>query len=258
MVETLKMLRIRLEGSKMVGIPCLQSADQRRELRKAAQICQTWVFQKERPAGEACGDATLQPIEGGLKISDKGESARDLVVRVVRMPERFRVRASPGHTVQRSGLVAHERVKHTLETDDQWIIRHYAYSLVHQSLRFFPVRTHHRGIRSEVEGIFIARTFGTPDFKVLARKIPFLSPDINLHDTGADCFLRLKGTSALEHFAGMLEQSDVRQDCAQTVVRMRQIRLQGNRSLQFANRFQMLEVLRRTPQQESACHMALG
>ena len=50
----------------------------------------------------------------------------------------------------------------------------------------------------------------------------------------------------------------MRQDGAETVVGMRQIVLQGEGALEFGNRFQVLEVFRRSPQQKSTGDVSFG
>ena len=48
-------------------------------------------------------------------------------------------------------------------------------------------------------------------------------PDVHLHDAVTHSLLRMKGSSSLVHLASMIEQADVSQDRAQTIVGMRQI-----------------------------------
>ena len=56
----------------------------------------------------------------------------------------------------------------------------------------------------------------------------------------------------------MIEKSDMREDCAETIVGVREILLQGKRPPQFGDGFEVLEVLRRSPQQESVGNVSLG
>ncbi len=64
--------------------------------------------------------------------------------------------------------------------------------------------------------------------------------------------------SSFVHFASVIEQPDMCQDGAQTVVSMRQIVLQRERAFEVGNRFHMLEVFRWSPEQKSAGHVSFG
>ena len=82
-----------------MGIFGLQRTNEGLEFRKIADIFQARVFDKERPAGEAGGDAAFEPFEGGFSLAKERENTGDLVVRVVGVAERFRIFAGPRHAL---------------------------------------------------------------------------------------------------------------------------------------------------------------
>jgi hypothetical protein len=57
----------------------------------------------------------------------------------------------------------------------------------------------------------------------------------------------MKWPRSLIHFTSVVEQANVRQDCAQTVVGLGLFVLQDQGSLELGDRFKVLEVFRRTP-----------
>src|SRR5882757_2392161 len=64
--------------------------------------------------------------------------------------------------------------------------------------------------------------------------------------------------SSFVHVTSVIEQPDMCQDSAEAIVSMRQIALQREGALELRNRFQMLEILRRSPQQEGTGDMGFG
>src|SRR5437016_799275 len=81
---------------------------------------------------------------------------------------------------------------------------------------------------------------------------------MDLYDAGTHRFLGMEGPPSFVHLASVIEESDMRQDSAEAVVSMRQIVLQGDGTLEFCNRFQMLKVFRWSPEQKSPGHVAFG
>ena len=74
----------------MVRVFGLQPADQKFELGETSQTREAGIFQEVRPAGEAGADAPFQPLKSSFAPPGQGERARDLIVGMVRVPERFR------------------------------------------------------------------------------------------------------------------------------------------------------------------------
>jgi len=68
----------------------------------------------------------------------------------------------------------------------------------------------------------------------------------------------MKGASAFIHFTRVIEESDVREDCAEAVVGLGKIVLEGEGALEFGDSFKVLEIFRRTPKKKSACEARFG
>src|SRR5580658_3544852 len=86
----------------MIRIPGLQRTHQNVKFGKPAQILQPRVFRKKWPARESGADATFQPFKclgGALQHS---QNASELIIGMVRVPERFWTGASPVQTFQRA------------------------------------------------------------------------------------------------------------------------------------------------------------
>src|SRR5580704_7889812 len=242
----------------MVRVFSLQSRDQKFELGKAAQALEARILQEVRPAGESGADTSLQPLKSGFASPGEGERAGYLIIRVVRVAKRLWTRTGPGHTINGRISIFHQGVEQALQTDDERFIRDKLKRFVDPEPGLFPVPSHHGGEGSKIKRVLVARTLCPPDFNLVARQIIFLAPDIYLNDARAHSLPGLKRPSPFKHRARMIEQSDMCEDAAETVVGMRQIVLQGQSPLEIGNRLQMLEVLRRSPEQKSARHVPLG
>ena len=90
--------------------------------------------------------------------------------------------------------------------------------LIEQVFCFFQISGHQRQLNSKVDWILVLWVLGAPSFDLLARGIVFLIPNVHLHDAVTNSFPGMKWPRPLIHFTGMLEQADMRQDGAQTVV----------------------------------------
>src|ERR1700675_1754453 len=91
----------RSEHPQMAWIPGLNRAHQQVKLRQPMQVLETTVVPEKWPAGESAAHAALEPLKSGLAISCKREDAGDLIIGMMRVPERFRTCTRPGHAVQR-------------------------------------------------------------------------------------------------------------------------------------------------------------
>jgi hypothetical protein len=67
----------------------------------------------------------------------------------------------------------------------------------------------------------------------------------------------MKAASHFIHFMCMIEQPNVCEDGAEMVVRVRQIVLQAESTLECCDRLQVLEVSRMSPQQKRSGHVSL-
>jgi hypothetical protein len=76
-----------------------------------------------------------------------------------------------------------------------------------------------------------------------------LTPDINLDDAVTDGLFRMERARSFIHCARVIEQADVRQDSAQTVIGVRQIVLESDSAFEFGDGFEVLEILGRSPKQ---------
>src|SRR5881394_494029 len=109
-----------------------------------------------------------------------------------------------------------------------------------------------------MDRIFVLWTLSSPCVKFFSREIVLAIPDINLHDAMTHGLLRMERPSSLIHFPRVVEKTDVRQNRPEPVVRVRQIVLKCDSAAQFSNGFEMLKVLRRSPQQEGIGNMRFG
>ena len=91
---------------------------------------------------------------------------------------------------------------------------------------FFQIPGHHGRLRGKVDWILVVWILGPPRFDLLARQVVFLIPNIHLHDAVANGFSGMKRPCPLVHFTSVIEQPDMCQNGAQTVVGMGQIVLQ--------------------------------
>jgi hypothetical protein len=106
---------------------------------------------------------------------------------------------------------------------------------------------HHGWLRGKVDRILVVWILGAPRLNLLPRQVIFSVPDVHLHDAVTDRFPEMKWPRSLVHLTSVVEQANVRQDCAQTVVGLGLIVLQDQGSLELGDRFKVLEVFRRTP-----------
>src|SRR5579863_8241944 len=118
---------------------------------------------------------------------------------------------------------------------------------IEQSFRLFPIADHHGRLWSKIDCILVAWALGSPSADLFYSQVELSVPDIYLDNTVIDSVFRLERPSSLVHFPCTIQQADMRQDRAQTVVSMRQILLQPDGSPQFGDCIEVLEVLRRTP-----------
>src|SRR4029077_14319756 len=90
--------------------------------------------------------------------------------------------------------------------------------LIQQGSGFFQISSHQGQLNSKVDWILVRWILWAPSFDFLARQVVFPVPNVHLDNAVTIRFPRMKWPRSLIHFTGVLEQSDVSQDCAQTVV----------------------------------------
>src|SRR5579863_2520373 len=101
-----------------------------------------------------------------------------------------------------------------------------------------------------MDGVFVRRVLDVPLPRFLQRAFVLSAPQVDLGNTVADSFLRIKWSAPLKQRTSMLEQADMRIDRAQPAIGVRKILVQRERPLQLRDGLDMLEVFRRSPQQE--------
>src|SRR5262249_44495289 len=126
---------------------------------------------------------------------------------------------------------------------------------VEQALGLFPFAGKQCRLWCEVNRIFVRWILRAPAFDLFLRKTKLTAPNVDLNDAVADGFARIEGSATFIHGAGGIEQTDVRENCSEAIVCMRQIALQRERSLQLPNRFHVLKVLGRSPEQKRIGYM---
>ncbi len=90
------------------------------------------VLEEKRPASEAAGDTSLQPLKRSFSPLQHCKYASDLVVAVVRMPKGLWAGTSRRQAVQRLSRRSGRRVIDTLQTDDEWLFRQELDRLIEQ------------------------------------------------------------------------------------------------------------------------------
>src|ERR1039458_3880325 len=224
----------------------------------AAQAFQAWVLQKKWPAGEAGINAAFKPRKRSLSLIERGKNTGDLIERVVGVTERFRVRTCPADAPQRLLGFAQRSMHHTLKGDDHWFFLRQASGFTEQALSLFPFAGQDREVQRKMDGILIRGIIGAPLLYLIECKFVFTAPEIDLGDTVADRFCRIERPAPLKHRTRVIEQTDMRQDRPETAVGMREILLKRERTLQFGNRLDMLEVLRGSPKEKRLGHVSFG
>src|ERR1700678_4088177 len=184
----------------MVRVFGLQSADQKLELGKTSQTRKARIFQEIGPAGESGTHTSLQPLKSSLASPSESERAGDLIIRVVSVPEGFRIRAGSGDTIDGCISVPRQDMEQTLQADDERIAGYELQRFLHQPVRLFPVPSHHCRIWSEIKRILVTGALCPPELNLLASQIVVQAPNINLHDARADRFSGLERASSFKHF----------------------------------------------------------
>ena len=165
-----------LKQAEMIGIFCLQGADQDIEGGEFAKVFEPGITEEKRPAGKTGGDTALEPFEGGVAAFEQGENARELIVAVVGMAERLGDSASPGEAVQGAVCFTGHGVINALEAGEERFIGEQLERFIEQAFRFLHMAAHHRQVGSKIEGIFVARIFGKPGVDFTAGEIKFALP----------------------------------------------------------------------------------
>jgi hypothetical protein len=132
-----------LKQSQMVRILRLQRTHQDFKLRKTAQILETRVFHKKRPARESSADASLKPFKRLGWPPQYGENTGDLIIGMVGVSKRFWAGAGPSQALQCAFVFTRQGVKEAEQTDDEWIFRQESHSFIEQEFRLFPIPCHH-------------------------------------------------------------------------------------------------------------------
>ena len=205
----------------MTGIFGLQRSDERFELRERTQIRETRILEEERPAGEAGVYGSLEPFEGGVEAAEESVNARYLIVGVMSVAKGFGIGTGARHAAESLLRIPGKSVKNTLHADDHRVIRNERGRFIEQDFCALIIAHEHGGLRREVDGVFVGGIFGTPKSDLTASEIVFALPHVRLHDAVADGFAWIEGTAALVHREGVIEQTDVREDGAETIVSVR-------------------------------------
>src|SRR5690348_1399463 len=242
----------------MARIFSLQRTDEHLKFRQAAQVFQTRILQKERPARESGANAALKPFKRLFRLAQHSQDAANLVVAVVCVAESSRNNAGAVHRGQCTLMLARQSVKQSLKTQDERFVGQKTPSLIQTQSGLLPFACHHGYLWSEVKRVFIARQLGAPRADFLFRKVVFLPPDVNLGDAVANRPPRMERSAAAVHLGCMVQQSDVRQNRAKPVVSTRQVLLKRKRAAQFSNGLQVLKILGGTPQEHSSSQMRFG
>jgi hypothetical protein len=218
----------------MVRILRLQRTHQDFRFGKTAQLLETSVFHKKRPARESGTDTRLQPFKSRFWAPQQRENASDLIVGVVSMSEGLCARASPSQTLQSGFNLSSQSIKHTLKTDEEWFFRQEPQRFTEQNFRLFPIPRHHGWLRSKIVRILVAWVLGSPRLDLFLRQIELSTPDVDQNDAVTDLPPGIKGSSSLIHSTSVIKHSDVRQNRCQAVVSMRQVILQRSARLSSA------------------------
>src|ERR1700733_4787382 len=123
----------------MVGILRLQRAHQDFKFRETAQILETRVFHKKRPARESGADAPLKPLKSLGRPLQNRENTGDLIASMVRVPKGFWAGAGPSEALKRPFGVARQGIEDTEQTDDKWLFGQRLHCFIEQSFRLFPI-----------------------------------------------------------------------------------------------------------------------
>jgi hypothetical protein len=165
-----------LEKAEMIGIFCLQRADQDVEGGELTQILEEGVAKKKGPAGEAGADTSLKPFEGGVAAFEERKDTGELIVAVVGVAERFGYGASSGEAIQGAIRFSGQGEMKAMETGEEGFFREQLERFLEQVFCFFQLAGHHCQMGSKVEGIFVAGILGKPSVDFVAGEIKFAIP----------------------------------------------------------------------------------
>jgi len=101
----------------------LEATGEALKFGKETKIGKAGIDSKERPAGKAAFDATLQPLHGLRGVSQYRMNSRKLVVRVMRVSERIGEAAGPLGAVQGGTRVAAEGLQKAFHGDEKRLAR---------------------------------------------------------------------------------------------------------------------------------------
>ena len=216
----------------------------------ATQVFQARVSQEKWPACETGINAALKPLERGFMAIQQGKNAGNLIIGVMSVTERFRVRARQAHALQRQLGFSRRCMHHALKAGKHGFLLHKATGLIEQSRGLFPFANHDREFQGKMNGVLILRTLQTPTSQLFPGEFVLSVPEVDLRNTVAGGLFRIERRTPFESGARVLKQTNMCQNRSQTAVGMRQILLKGECTLQFCNRFDMLEVFRWSPEQK--------
>lgn len=219
---------------------------------------QVRVFLKEGPTGEAGGDAAFEPLEGGGGLVEDSEDAGGLIVGVMSVSEGFGIGTGTIEAIEGGVGFSGEGEKEALQTDDEGFIGNCFQSTLEEKFGPFPIGLGDGDGCGEVVGIFVGGTLRSPllDFFKCGGVLEI--PEINLRDAGADGFLRVESAAAFVDGASGIQQTDVCEDGAETIVGVREMGFEVNGTFEFFDSGEVLEVFGRAPEQESVSDVSVG
>src|ERR1700737_1575643 len=152
------------------------------ELWYFVQSPQAGIALKQRPTSKTFVNRSFQPFQGFAGLPENGVRTCDLIVRVVRVPERTRRLAGPLNTIQsRSGILM-KSVQHAFQANHQRLFGEKSQRCSNIFFRRLQVAAKQRRLRPKPQEILVFGALLRPSIKFPFGTVQVTVPKIRLRD----------------------------------------------------------------------------